>query len=94
MIMMKRGPAIDSRYLLLLGLLLVVIAVLLARSGFKHWSGKRVQGVGDNPQDFFVSAAPSAFQAYFRYDPRAADEWLFHSGARLLPTSTPTATIK
>lgn len=91
MSMMKRGPVIDSRYVLWLGLLLVAIAVLLARNGFKKWSGKGVQSVGDNPQDFFVCARSSAVGAYFRYDPRAADEWLFHSGARLMLTSRPTA---
>ena len=28
----------------------------------------------------------------FRYDPRAADEWLFHSGAWLYATSPPPNT--
>ena len=35
----------------------------------------------NNPQDFFLSGSNSgSFSYYFRYDPRAADEWLFHSG--------------
>ena len=92
MLVMKRRPVLEPKYALLLGLLLLVVVILLARGSFKAWSGKPTRSVRNNPQDFFVTARGSAVQAYFRYDPRAADEWLFHSGAGLIPTSTTAET--
>jgi hypothetical protein len=92
--MMKRRPILEPKYALLLGLVLLVVAILLARGSFKAWSAKPTKSASNNPQDFFVSSTKSTFQAYFRYDPRAADEWLFHSGVGLVPTWTPTATLK
>ena len=93
--MMKHGPTLEPKFALLLGLLLLVVAILLlARGSFKAWSGKAVKSACNNPQDFFVTATNSEFRAYFRYDPRAADEWLFHSGARLMASSLPPASIR
>ena len=92
---MKRGPTLEPKFALLLGLLLLVVAILLlARGSYKAWSGKPIKSVGNNPQDFFVTATSSQFRAYFRYDPRAADEWLFHSGARLMASSLPPASLR
>jgi len=53
-----------------------------------HWTQER-----NNPQDFFAWGKGSSVSYSFRYDPRAADEWLFHSGAWLLATSRPPATL-
>jgi hypothetical protein len=49
--------------------------------------------VGINPQDFFVFATNSSYIASFRYDPRAADEWLFHFGSWIFATSTPPSGV-
>ena len=92
--MMKRSPILEPKYALLLGLVLLIVAMVLARSSFKTWSGKPTRSVSNNPQDFYASSTRSTFQAYFRYDPRAADEWLFHAGAGVVNPSTPTATLR
>jgi hypothetical protein len=34
----------------------------------------------DNPDKFYLQATSSSFNYAFTYDPRAADEWLFHNG--------------
>ena len=34
----------------------------------------------NNPQDFYLWSTDSSFAYAFRYDPRAADVWLFKSG--------------
>jgi hypothetical protein len=76
--------------------LLVLLACALV-TGALEWRHSRKRagglklGAPDNPQDFYVwsTTSTSAFAYSFRYDPRAADEWLFHSGAWLLTPTLP-----
>jgi hypothetical protein len=75
--------------LLLLGLGLAVLANISYRSWMRSSTG-----LSYNPQDFYVwttIATNQPFSSSFRYDPRAADEWLFHVGASLYWTSSPGA---
>ena len=38
---------------------------------------------GDNPDKFHLWRTNSGCDCFFTYDPRGADEWLFHYGSRL-----------
>ena len=82
---MKRETRLPSTFGLALALLILTATVLIARKPATILRlPATANGIG-NPQDFFISAPTSsaAFSYNFRYDPRAADEWLFHSGAWL-----------
>ena len=60
-------------------LLAVAVAVLsVNRSQFS--AAPRASEAGDNPDKFHLVATNSAYNYSFTYDPRAADEWLFHTG--------------
>ena len=87
---MKCKVCLQSKHYLLLALLLFFAAVILASKGSKIG---QLSHASSNPQDFFVWATNSSFSYSFRYDPRAADEWLFHSGAWLFATSLPPGTV-
>ena len=78
---------------LLFGLLILVAAVILAARDFRIRSAMPAKNANNNPQDFLVRATNSSFSYCFRYDPRAADEWLFHSGAGLISTSIPPQAV-
>ncbi|HWW02429.1 MAG TPA: hypothetical protein VNZ64_22210 [Candidatus Acidoferrum sp.] len=86
---MKRNLAVQPGYLLLLGFSLLFTAVILARMSFSALTTRQTNNANNNPQDFFVRAMPSSLSYSFRYDPRAADEWLFHRGAGLISISVP-----
>jgi hypothetical protein len=86
---MKRNLAVQPGYLLLLGLLLVFFALNLARRSSGTLRARQTNNANNNPQDFFLRATPSSLSYSFRYDPRAADEWLFHRGAGLISISIP-----
>ncbi len=88
---MKRDLAPRPRHLLLPGALLVLAAVGVASRSSLTW---RANQVDDNPQDFFAWSTTSSASYSFRYDPRAADEWLFQRGAGLLSTSRPPVTAE
>src|ERR1035441_4057335 len=87
---MRRKVCLQSKHYLLLALLLFVAVVILASKRSKIG---QLTNASSNPQDFFVWATNSSISYSFRYDPRAADEWLFHSGAWLFATSLPTGTV-
>jgi hypothetical protein len=87
---MKCKVCLQSNRYWLLAWLLFFAAVILAGKGSKI--GQR-NHASSNPQDFFLWATNSSFSYSFRYDPRAADEWLFHSGAWLFATSLPPGTV-
>jgi hypothetical protein len=90
---MTHRPGPQWKYVLpLLPLLILAVAILGERS-FRKSSSIAPKNPGNNPQDFFVWATNSNFSYSFRYDPRAADEWLFHSGARLFATSLPPTLV-
>jgi hypothetical protein len=76
------------QYLLLPLLFFVAVAILASMQS----ESEHLNNVSSNPQDFFVWATTSSVIYSFRYDPRAADEWLFHSGAWLFGTSQPPGT--
>jgi hypothetical protein len=78
-------PQARSRFFLAL----FAVAVILLMWAAEMYKSRRRQIANDNPQDFFLRGTTSSFSYYFRYDPRAADEWLFRSGARLINTSAP-----
>jgi hypothetical protein len=88
---MKCKVCLQSKHYLLLALLLFFAAVIVVSRGPKN--GQR-SNASNNPQDFFVWATNSSFSYSFRYDPRAADEWLFHCGAWLFATSPPPGTVR
>ena len=90
---MKCDLRLQSKYYLLLVLLLFLAAVILSGRGSKIWIARQMKNANNNPQDFFLWATNSSFSYSFRYDPRAADEWLFHSGTRLIPASMPPRTV-
>ena len=81
---MKCRLRLQLKHYSLLVLALFFVLVLLAdkASRIGHLSN-----VSSNPQDFFIWATNASISYSFRYDPRAADEWLFHSGAWLFATS-------
>jgi hypothetical protein len=87
---MKHKMRLQTRYSLLLASSLCFAAVILASKGAR--TGQR-NNAGSNPQDFFMWATNSSYSYSFRYDPRAADEWLFHSGAWLFATSLPPGKV-
>lgn len=90
---MKHTLRLPWKYALpLLPLLILAVAILSERSS-RHSIGANLKNPTHNPQDFFVWASNSSFSYSFRYDPRAADEWLFHSGARLFATSMPPTLV-
>ena len=43
----------------------------------------QLREVHNNPDKFYLCATNSAYDYHFTYDPRAADEWLFHTGGPL-----------
>jgi hypothetical protein len=43
---------------------------------------------GNNPDKFYLWRTNSSCDCFFTYDPRAADEWLFHTGGGM--ESSPT----
>jgi hypothetical protein len=87
---MKCKVCLQSKHYLLPALLLFLAAIILANKGSKTG---QLNNAGNNPQDFFVWATNSSFSYSLRYDPRASDEWLFHSGAWLFATSLPPGTV-
>jgi hypothetical protein len=87
--MMKTGLRLQARRCLPLALLLLFAAVIVVR---KEPERGQPADTGRNPQEFFLWATNSSFSYSFRYDPRAADEWLFHSGAWLFAASPPPGT--
>ena len=74
---------LQQRDYLLLILVVFLAATILARRRPSARIGGPLMSVKDNPQDFFVLSSNDSFSCSFRYDPRAADHWLFESGARL-----------
>jgi len=90
---MKLRSRVQWNYVLaFLPLFILAVAIIAGRS-FRKLSSAAPKNPGNNPQDFFVWATNSNFSYSFRYDPRAADEWLFHSGARLFTTSLPPTLV-
>ena len=64
---------------LILGLLSAVLWIVLSIK--LGWLDKRLgHEVNDNPDKFYLFATNSSYNCTFTYDPRAADEWLFHTG--------------
>jgi hypothetical protein len=60
---------------------LVFCLFIEAKRDYVFWAQNEANKPHNNPQDFFLWGTRSHSFAYsFRYDPRAADEWLFHSG--------------
>ena len=93
-LLMKRRPLRPQwKYVLPFLPLLVLTGAIIAERSFRKSSSAVLRNPGINPQDFFVWATNSSFSYSFRYDPRAADEWLFHSGARLFATSMPPTLV-
>jgi hypothetical protein len=90
---MKRNSRLQWKHALPALLLLVLTVALLARRSSNSWTGVMLKNAGNNPQDFFAWATNSSSSYSFRYDPRAADEWLFHFGARLFATSMPPTLV-
>jgi len=88
---MKHQVRLQSKHYLLLALWLFLAAVILAGKGSRI---RQRNNASSNPQDFFLWATNLSFAYSFRYDPRAADEWLFHSGAWLFATSPPPGTVR
>jgi hypothetical protein len=48
----------------------------------------------DNPNHFYLFGSDSSFTCGFRYDPRAADLWMFRSSRELGALATPRETEK
>lgn len=90
---MKRRSRLQWKYVLPLLPLFVLAGAIIAERSHRRSSSAAPKSSGNNPQDFFVWATNSSFSYSFRYDPRAADEWLFHSGARLFATSMPPTLV-
>jgi len=55
-------------------------ASLIFLIGFLEVTHAPVIGRPHNPQDFYLWETDSSFGYTFRYDPRAADIWLFKAG--------------
>ncbi len=85
--MMKCDVRPQARRHMLSASLLCIIAVVLAAKATRIRSHGHGTNGRHNPQDFYAWASNASFSYSFRYDPRAADEWLFHSGAWLFGTS-------
>ncbi len=65
-----------------LAVFMLLTGLTLSRSGSRTQTGTGTKRHVDNPQDFFLWTSTTSLSHSFRYDPRAADEWQFHSGAR------------
>jgi rubredoxin len=59
---------------------LAAVCFLLLPDNRKCPTGVRMKEVGNNPDKFYLRATNSAYDCRYIYDPRAADEWLFHTG--------------
>jgi len=57
-------------------------AVLVAVTDILQSSRITPNHRGDNPDKFYLWKTNSSCDYFFNYDPRAADEWLFHTGGR------------
>jgi hypothetical protein len=82
---MKCNLRRQSKYYLLIVLSVAADGLRMRAS---MWTARHIEDVNDNPQDFFIRGTASTPSFSFRYDPRAADEWLFRSGVRLIGTAT------
>jgi len=60
-------------------LFLFAVAMILG-VGFFEVTQPPATGRPNNPQDFYLWTTNSSFAHTFRYDPRAADIWLFKAG--------------
>ncbi len=79
-------------YLLLILVVFLVVALLAQKRPAARIGGPRMS-VKDNPQDFFMLSSTSFLYSSFRYDPRAADHWLFESGAALFANPMPSEAV-
>jgi hypothetical protein len=75
-----------ARCLLPAALLLAVALAILSPAGVKPPAARTPPD--DNPHKFHLVFTSSNYDYSITYDPRAADEWLFHSGV-LLQTNHP-----
>jgi len=90
--MMKCKARLEWKCFLLLAWLILLATVMHTKWDSKVIPSGRLPIATNNPQDFFLWGNNSSVSYSFRYDPRAADEWLFHSGAWLFGTA-PSATV-
>jgi len=75
---MKGNPCLHTRRI---GTALFLFAAALAMSmGFVQVNQLPATSERNNPQDFYLWSTGSSFAGTFRYDPRAADIWLFKAG--------------
>jgi hypothetical protein len=67
----------------LLSAALVLFAVVAIQSPHTVKSPVARKPLDNNPDKFHLVATNSTYNYGFTYDPRAADEWLFHGGPGL-----------
>jgi len=76
---MKCGSHL-AKCLLLAPALVIPVAVFITLVTPRPPAELRMKEINDNPENFFLRIGKSNYDYGFIYNPRVADEWLFHTG--------------
>lgn len=86
---MKYGPLL-ARWLLPASMLAVATVIFIALVNSKPPAELRTGEINNNPDKFHLCISNFTCECEFTYDPRAADEWLFHTGGPAAPATPDT----